>query len=171
MRFCVNNPLIQSTKNFFAVRHIIYTLFLIGLLVPDLKILNSGKFIKDIFVFSIGIIMSGLKVSEKILFCDQNTKKKSRKKGASTMVSSNLNVEFMCCILYGMTDIFMKNKYRKDESKSYEKRKTHSIKYLKTIDSKISDIKSVKLEVSSDQGQSLLGEEGGNGEDRPAGCR
>ena len=56
MRFCVNNPLIQSTKNFFAVRHIIYTLFLIGLLVPDLKILNSGKFIKDIFVFSIGII-------------------------------------------------------------------------------------------------------------------
>ena len=165
MRFCVNNPLIQSTKNFFAVRHIIYTLFLIGLLVPDLKILNSGKFIKDIFVFSIGIIMSGLKVSEKILFRDQNTKKKSRKKGASTMVSSNLNVEFMCCILYGMTDIFMKNKYRKDESKSYEKRKTHSIKYLKTIDSKISDIKSVKLEVSSDQGQSLLGEEGGSGED------
>ena len=112
MRFCVKNPLIQSTKNFFAVRHIIYTLFLIGLLVPDLYILNSGEFIKDIFVFSIGIIMSGLKVSEKILFRDQNIKKKSRKKGASTMVSSNLNVEFICCILYGLTDIFMKNKYR-----------------------------------------------------------
>ena len=72
------------------------------------------------------------------------------------MISSNLNVEFMCCILYGMTDIFMKNKNQSLNNIKTTREKTHTIKYLNTIDSKRNDIKSIVLEVSSEQDEKLI---------------
>ena len=171
IRFCLHKPLIQSLKNFFAMRHIIYILCLSGILVADLSFINSGKFVRNIIVFSLGIIMSGIKTSEKLFFCGKDSRKKSRKKGASIMVSSNLNVEFICCILYGMTDIFTRNKNGKDDNKNDEKRKTHSIKYLNTFDNKASNIRSSILEINPEKNNGLLdetneeGENSNNGED------
>ena len=72
------------------------------------------------------------------------------------MVSSDLNVEFMCCILYGMTDIFMRNKNKENSNITEAKEKTHTIKYLNTIDKTISDIKSIILKVSIEKGDNLL---------------
>ena len=130
---------------------------------------------RNIFVFCLGIIMSLVKISEKMYFCENTSSKKSRKKGASSMISSNLNVEFMCCILYGMTDIFMKNKNNIQNHIKDTKEKTHFIKYLNTVDNKKNDIKSLILEVSSEQEEKLIedkdkekSQEGGifnNGED------
>lgn len=100
--------------------------------------------------------MSLVKISEKFYFCENNSSKKSKKKGASSMISSNLNVEFMCCILYGMTDIFMKNKNQSLNNIKTTREKTHTIKYLNTIDSKRNDIKSIVLEVSSEQDEKLI---------------
>ena len=158
IRFCLNKPLIQSAKNFFVVRHIAYIVFLSGIFFNELSFLESEKFAKEIVVFSLGIIMSLIKISEKFFVCENNPTKKKKVKGASSMISSNLNVEFMCCILYGMTDIFMKNKI-KDFSKSKSaKEKTHRIKYLNTIDNKISDIKSIIVEITSEKSQENLGE-------------
>ena len=57
------------------------------------------------------------------------------------MISSNLNVEFMCCILYGMTEILEKKKNQINYDAKNEKEKTHTIKYLNTIDSKRNKIK------------------------------
>ena len=158
IRFCLNKPLIQSAKNFFVVRHIAYILFLSGIFVNELSFLESEKFSREIMVFSLGIIMSLVKISEKFFICEKNPTKKKNVKGASSMISSNLNVEFMCCILYGMTDIFMKNKI-KDFSKSKSaKEKTHRIKYLNAIDNKINDIKSIIVEITSEKSVENLAE-------------
>ena len=156
IRFCLGRPLIQSAKNFFVIRHIIYILFLTIIFMNELSFSKINITTKNIFVFCLGIIMSFLKISEKIFFCDSTSTKKSRKKGASSMISSNLNVEFMCCILYGMTDIFMKNKNNIQNNIKLIKEKTHFIKYLNTADNNKNDIKSLILEVSSDQDEKLI---------------
>ena len=168
IRFCLNIPLIQSSKNFFAVRHIAYIIILSAIFCNELSFFNKDKFAQNIPVFSLGLIMSLMKLSERLFCCDKDSSKKSGKKGASSVISSNLNAEFMCCILYGMTDIFVKNKNRENFNQlnpNQEKEKTHTIKYFNTIDSKMNDIKSIILEVSSDHNQGLLdnnGAEGGN---------
>ena len=162
IRFCLNKPLIQSAKNFFVVRHIIYIIFLSMIFINELSFLKSKKFVKNNFIFSLGIIMSLVKISEKFFCCDNNTKKKFKKKGASSMISSNLNVEFMCCILYGMTHIFQKNK---DNIILDQNEKTHVIKYLNTIDSKKNDIKSIRLEVASEADEDII-IEGGREDDK-----
>ena len=106
-----------------------------------------------------GFVMSIIKISDE-LCAGKASKKKSKKKGVASIITSNLNVEFMCCILYGMTDIFVRNQNRKPTKKidySKKDKKTHTIKYINTIDSKIEDIKDIKLHVSSSQlGESLL---------------
>ena len=156
IRFCLGRPLIQSAKNFFVIRHIIYILFLTIIFMNELSFCSIKITVKNTFVFCLGIIMSFVKISEKIFFCDNTSTKKSRKKGASSMISSNLNVEFMCCILYGMTDIFMKNKNNRQNNIKPIREKTHFIKYLNTVDNKKNDIKSLVLEVSSDQEDKLI---------------
>ena len=175
IRFCLGRPLIQGAKNFFVLRHIIYILFLTIIFMNELSFCRINITTRNIFVFCLGIIMSLVKISEKMYFCENTSSKKSRKKGASSMISSNLNVEFMCCILYGMTDIFMKNKNNIQNHIKDTKEKTHFIKYLNTVDNKKNDIKSLILEVSSDQEEKLIedkdkekSQEGGifnNGED------
>ena len=71
VRFCLNKPLIQSAKNFFVVRHIAYILFLSGIFVNELSFLESEKFSREIMVFSLGIIMSLVKISEKFFICEK----------------------------------------------------------------------------------------------------
>ena len=156
IRFCLGRPLIQSAKNFFVMRHIVYILFLVGIFLNELSFINIKTVTRNTIVFCLGIIMSLVKISEKFYFCENNSSKKSKKKGASSMISSNLNVEFMCCILYGMTDIFMKNKNQSLNNIKTTREKTHTIKYLNTIDSKRNDIKSIVLEVSSEQEEKLI---------------
>ena len=156
IRFCLGRPLIQSAKNFFVMRHIVYILFLVGIFLNELSFINIKTVTRNTIVFCLGIIMSLVKISEKFYFCENNSSKKSKKKGASSMISSNLNVEFMCCILYGMTDIFMKNKNQSLNNIKTTREKTHTIKYLNTIDSKRNDIKSIVLEVSSEQDEKLI---------------
>ena len=156
IRFCLGRPLIQSAKNFFVMRHIVYILFLVAIFLNELSFINIKIITRNTIVFCLGIIMSLVKISEKFYFCENNSSKKSKKKGASSMISSNLNVEFMCCILYGMTDIFMKNKNQSLNNIKTTREKTHTIKYLNTIDSKRNDIKSIVLEVSSEQDEKLI---------------
>ena len=156
IRFCLGRPLIQSAKNFFVMRHIVYILFLVAIFLNELSFINIKTVTRNTIVFCLGIIMSLVKISEKFYFCENNSSKKSKKKGASSMISSNLNVEFMCCILYGMTDIFMKNKNQSLNNIKTTREKTHTIKYLNTIDSKRNDIKSIVLEVSSEQEEKLI---------------
>ena len=156
IRFCLGRPLIQSAKNFFVMRHIVYILFLVAIFLNELSFINIKRITRNTIVFCLGIIMSLVKISEKFYFCENNSSKKSKKKGASSMISSNLNVEFMCCILYGMTDIFMKNKNQSLNNIKTTREKTHTIKYLNTIDSKRNDIKSIVLEVSSEQDEKLI---------------
>ncbi len=156
IRFCLGRPLIQSAKNFFVMRHIVYILFLVAIFLNELSFINIKTVTRNTIVFCLGIIMSLVKISEKFYFCENNSSKKSKKKGASSMISSNLNVEFMCCILYGMTDIFMKNKNQSLNNIKTTREKTHTIKYLNTIDSKGNDIKSIVLEVSSEQDEKLI---------------
>ena len=156
IRFCLGRPLIQGAKNFFVLRHIIYILFLTIIFMNELSFCRINITTRNIFVFCLGIIMSLVKISEKMYFCENTSSKKSRKKGASSMISSNLNVEFMCCILYGMTDIFMKNKNNIQNHIKDTKEKTHFIKYLNTVDNKKNDIKSLILEVSSEQEEKLI---------------
>ena len=129
-----------------------------GLFINELSFLKGDIFSENVAVFSLGIIVSLITISEKFFFCCDNSskKKKSRKKGVSAMVSSDLNVEFMCCILYGMTDIFMRNKNKENSNITEAKEKTHTIKYLNTIDKTISDIKSIILKVSIEKGDNLL---------------
>ena len=156
IRFCLGRPLIQSAKNFFVMRHIVYILFLGAIFLNELSFINIKIVTRNTIAFCLGIIMSLVKISEKFYFCENNSSKKSKKKGASSMISSNLNVEFMCCILYGMTDIFMKNKNQSLNNIKTTREKTHTIKYLNTIDSKRNDIKSIVLEVSSEQDEKLI---------------
>ena len=161
IRFCLHQPLIQSAKNFFVMRHLIYIIVLSGMFVNELKFIDYNDFIKNIIIFSLGFIMSIIKISDEL--CAGNTsKKKSKKKGVTSLITSNLNVEFMCCILYGMTDIFIKNQNRKAKPTKKidfdkKEKRTHTIKYINTIDSKNEDIKDIKVHVSSSQlGESLL---------------
>ena len=156
IRFCLGRPLIQSAKNFFVMRHIVYILFLGAIFLNELSFINIKIVTRNTIAFCLGIIMSLVKISEKFYFCENNSSKKKKKKGASSMISSNLNVEFMCCILYGMTDIFMKNKNQSLNNIKTTREKTHTIKYLNTIDSKRNDIKSIVLEVSSEQDEKLI---------------
>ena len=68
--------------------------------------------IRYYITFSTSIALSIIKISDKLLSCKKNSKM------ISSQLSSNLNVEFMCCILYGMTNIF-KNE---DSMESSERR-------------------------------------------------
>ena len=165
IRFCLHKPLIQSAKNFFVMRHIIYIIVLSGIYVNELKWLNYNPFVQKTIILSLGFVMSFIKITDQLFVRDKNAAKRKKKKGVTSLITSNLNVEFMCCILYGMTDIFMKN-YNKKASKknSLSKgRKTHTIKYLNTIDDKIEDIKDIKMHVSQ-LGESLVNTKNDNEE-------
>ena len=119
---------------------------------------ESLQVIKNMIIFSLGFVMSIIKMSDKLCFKDYNPK---NKKGITSTIFSNLNVEFMYCILYGMTDIFIKNKNDEQNNSSlkYSIRKTekvHLIKYVNSINTKLDDLKSIKLKVSLKHGNDSL---------------
>ena len=150
IRFCLNKPLIQSAKNCFVMRHIIYIFVLSVIYLNELDWVGHNQFIKNLAIFGLGFIMSVIKISDEFLCIKDKTKSKSTK-GVTSLITANLNVEFMCCILYGMTDIFIKHLNSKSSNNSFSKneKKIHTIKYLKTIDSKRDDFKDIKMHVST----------------------
>jgi hypothetical protein len=113
IRFCLHKPLIQSAKNFFVMRHIIYIIVLSGIYVNELKWLNYNPFVQNTIILSLGFVMSFIKITDQLFVKDKNASKRKKKKGVTSLITSNLNVEFMCCILYGMTDVLMKNYNKK----------------------------------------------------------
>ena len=163
-RFCLNKPLIQGSKNIFIIRHFTYILIFSLFFIVEIDLIfdyffkkhfsvNEEEeekiilFIRNIIILSIGIVMSLIKISDKICCCF-NDKSKSKNKGLTSSISSNLNTEFMCCILYGLTDIF-KN-YNKNVTIDNEiGKKTHTIKYLNYVTGKkSSEINNIQMEVS-----------------------
>ena len=159
-RFCWKKPLIQSSKNLFVLRHFTYIAILIIYLGIELKYHYDSLDTPDnntktttinyinCIIYSLGLVMSLIKISDLIVF--RLNKMKNNKKGVTSMISSNLNVEFMCCILYGMTDIFFKN--QNENSFSFLKNKksiVHTIKYNNTIDSyNYADMNDIDIHVS-----------------------
>ena len=171
-RFCLHKPLIQSAKNIFVIRHFIYIIVLSGygiVLVEFPFIKQINKDFRDIAIYSLGFITFLIKISDQICVKDKKSKRRKSKTGVTSLISSNLNVEFMCCILYGMTDIFIKNQKELSSKKNNfpkKERKTHTIKYLNTIDSKMDDIADIKLHVSTlKMGESLINNKSENNED------
>ena len=157
-RFCWNKPLIQGAKNLFVLRHIIYVVVLSGILALEFEYVTFGMkddIIKYI-IYGLGLIMSIIKISDN--FFVKSSNKNKNKKTAASMISSNLNVEFMCCILYGMTDIFVKNKNLNLENLSSQKEEIiHTINYINTISSSnIKNITEIQLNVSIDDLGSVL---------------
>ena len=155
IRFCLHKPLFQSAKNFFVMRHIIYIIVLSGIYLNELEWIDYNNFIQKLIIFSLGFVMSFIKITDQLFVRDKNEKKRKKKKGVTSLITSNLNVEFMCCILYGMTDIFYKNQNKKSSKKGVDK-KIHTIQYLNTLDSEIEDIKDIKMHVSTQLGESLI---------------
>jgi hypothetical protein len=120
--------------------------------------------IKNIVIFSLGFVMSMIKMSDKFCFKDYNPEDK---KGLTSTISSNLNIEFIYCIIYGMSDIFINNKNEEhnNSSSKYSIRKTekvHKIKYANYIYTKNDDLKSIKFKVSLKQGNDCLLDEKDN---------
>ena len=158
LRFCLNRPLIQSAKNFFVMRHFLYILVLSAMFFNELEYIEYSEFIQNVIIFCLGFVMSIIKISDELFLKDKKSKKNSKKTGVASIITSNLNVEFMCCILYGMTDIFIKNQGRQTLKINDLKKdkKIHTIKYINTIDSKMEGIKDIKLHVTLQTGESLL---------------
>jgi len=48
---------------------------------------------------------------------EANNNEMNKKQTLISMISANMNLEFICCILYGLTDIFYKKKHRKNKIK------------------------------------------------------
>ena len=165
-RFCLHKSLSQSAKNFFVMRHIIYFIVLTAMLIFESSyIFNDFMVIKNIVIFSLGFVMSIIKMSDKFCFKDYYNPK--NKKGITSTISSNLNVEFLYCILYGMTDIFIKNKNdeHNNSSSKYSIRKpekVHIIKYANYINTKNDGPKSIKLKLSLKHGSDSLLDEKDN---------
>ena len=157
-RFCWNKPLIQGAKNLFVLRHIIYIVVLSGILALEFEYVTFGmkEDIIKYIIYGLGLIMSIIKISDN--FFVKSSNKNKNKKTAASMISSNLNVEFMCCILYGMTDIFVKNKNLNLENLSSQKEEIiHTINYINTISSSnIKNITEIQLNVSIDDLGSVL---------------
>ena len=157
IRFCLHKSLIQSAKNFFVMRHIIYFIVLSGMLIFESKLIFYNGKINNIIIFSLGFVMSIIKMSDKFCFRDNH----KNKKGIASTISSNLNVEFMYCILYGMTDIFIKNKNEEHNNSSSKysiknTKKVHLIKYANYLNTKFDDLKSINLKVSLKNGNDCL---------------
>jgi len=140
-RFCYGKTLLQNFRNLFVIRHFLYVITYSFALGP-LKIYILFKFIGiDLnlnFYFclyinlSVGIIMFFIRSSEtqfyQMLFC--YLCKRNKKDGKNnnyfvdvpltSIISRNMNLEFMCCILYGLSDIFNRNEKKKKSSSIYE---------------------------------------------------
>lgn len=138
-RFCNGKTLLQNFRNLFVIRHFVYVILYCIALGP-LKIyillkslnLQFGDMEKNFyfslyFNLSVGGIMFLIRSSEtkfyQIVFCNFCKKSKKAENASNyfvdipltSIISRNMNLEFMCCILYGLSDIFNKN-HKKNKS-------------------------------------------------------
>lgn len=134
-RFCKGKTLFKNFRNLFVIRHFLYVV-LYSLTLAPLKIYGLlytfdliGESYKDsifqtsIYInISIGIIMFFVRCSETkfykmvIIYCCRKRNSDGTIEPKRTfidipltsIISKNMNLEFMCCILYGLCDIFEK---------------------------------------------------------------
>jgi len=139
-RFCYGKTLLQNFRNLFVIRHFLYVItysialgplkiyILLKYIGEDfLKTLNLNFYFCLYFNISVGIIMFFIRSSEtkfyQMIFCFFCKRKKKDGKNSNyfvdvpltPIISRNMNLEFMCCILYGLSDIFNKTE-RKNKS-------------------------------------------------------
>jgi len=143
-RFCYGKTLLHNFRNLFVIRHYLYVITYSIALGP-LKIYIMLKYLgSDIlqrvnlnfyfclyFNLSVGIIMFFIRSSETkfyrmliCFFCKKNKKDGKNNNyfvdvSLTSIISRNMNLEFMCCILYGLSDIFNKNE-KKNKTSIYE---------------------------------------------------
>ena len=151
-RFCFGRFIIKNMKNCFVFRHVLYLLIYIIIFSPSILYLIKLNFIKNIpfeieqlktisilLNLSIGIIMFYYRKPKykKNIVSDNNNdfdesqfilnEKESQNffrndQYISSAISSYMNLEFMCCILYGLSNIFDQIKKRKEEKISLIKK-------------------------------------------------
>ena len=151
-RFCFGRFIIKNMKNCFVFRHVLYLLIYIIIFSPSILYLIKLNFIENIpfeieqlkkisiiLNLSIGIIMFYYRKPKykKNIVSDNNNdfdesqfilnEKESQNffrndQYISSAISSYMNLEFMCCILYGLSNIFDQIKKRKEEKISLIKK-------------------------------------------------
>lgn len=135
-RFCTGKTLLKNFRNLFVIRHFLMVITYCLLLGPFkvyifLRAINFED--KDIPInlnlclycnLSIGIFMFFIRSFETNFYnvlCCYFCKKRDGSGGLNyfvnipltSVISRNMNLEFMCCILYGLSDIFNKDELRK----------------------------------------------------------
>lgn len=134
MRFCYGKTLLQNFRKLFVIRHFLYVITY-SLALGPLKVFillrtYDNQITQNLnlnfclyFNVSVGIIMFFIRSSEtnfyQMLFCymcRRNNKKEGNDSDnyfvsvpLTSIISRNMNLEFMCCSLYGLSDIFNKN--------------------------------------------------------------
>ena len=143
-RFCWGRFIIKNMKNFFVFHHILYLFIYIIIFSPsiiylinlnfNLKIFDNDnlKKIAKFLNLSIGMIMffirkpktkksflsnkkNEIDESQSIITENESQNFFRNDQNISSEISSFMNLEFMCCILYGLSDIFEEMKKRKEE--------------------------------------------------------
>lgn len=135
-RFCRGKTFTKNFRNLFVIRHFLYvTTYLVVLgplkifiLLDCLKIERGKSPVSFNFCLycniCIGMIMFFIRSLEtnfyKMILCSFCRKKEGNSeqmyfidKPLTSIISRNMNLEFMCCILYGLSDIFKKDEARK----------------------------------------------------------
>ena len=143
-RFCWGRFIIKNMKNCFVFLHILYLFIYIIIFSPsiiylinlnfNLKIFDNDnlKKIAKFLNLSIGMIMffirkpktkksflsnkkNEIDESQSIITENESQNFFRNDQNISSEISSFMNLEFMCCILYGLSDIFEEMKKRKEE--------------------------------------------------------
>jgi hypothetical protein len=157
-RFCCGRFIIKNIKNNFVIRHILYTFFYLIVFFPTMLFvidLNLSQFeIKNQNLLKDFALISNLSISfimfffrqpnlKKILFSCLKKKDNLNKfsvlheedsnffgkdQPLTTVISSCMNLEFMCCILYGLNNIFEDMKNRKEDKLDLIRKTTLNLK-------------------------------------------
>lgn len=114
---------------------------------------------------SVGIIMFFIRSSEtnfyQMIFCYfcRKNNKDDKTSGRyfidvplTSIISRNMNLEFMCCILYGLSDIFNKNE-KKAKNSIYE---DCTLNFIQIDNSKNMSSNSLQMDKSNSKEKSLL---------------
>ena len=71
----MHRPLIQSAKNFFVMRHIIYIIVLSGIYLNELEYIKYNEEAQNIIIFSLGLVMSIIKITDELFIKDKKEKR------------------------------------------------------------------------------------------------
>ena len=157
-RFCCGRFIIKNIKNNFVIRHILYTFFYLIVFFPTMLFvidLNLSQFeIKNQNLLKDFALISNLSISFIMFFFRQPNLKKilfsclkkkdnlnrfsvlheedsnffGKDQPLTTVISSCMNLEFMCCILYGLNNIFEDMKNRKEDKLDLIRKTTLNLK-------------------------------------------